>query len=111
VIDGEVRELIRKMSLANPLWGAPRIHGELLKLGIEVSQAISNHRLLAFDGETVTFRSKDDAHGNQQCTMDLPVPEFLRRFLQHVLPRGFVRIRQFGYLATPSPNSPARLGP
>src|SRR5215468_7244783 len=38
-IDWEVRELIRKMSLANPLWGAPRIHGELLKLGIEVSQA------------------------------------------------------------------------
>jgi len=35
----EVRDLIRKMSLANPLWGAPRIHGELLKLGIEVSQA------------------------------------------------------------------------
>ena len=35
----EVRDLIRKMSRANPLWGAPRIHGELLKLGIEVSQA------------------------------------------------------------------------
>ena len=35
----EIRDLIRKMSLANPLWGAPRIHGELLKLGIEVSQA------------------------------------------------------------------------
>jgi putative transposase len=35
----EIRDLIRKMSLANPLWGASRIHGELLKLGIEVSQA------------------------------------------------------------------------
>ena len=35
----EIRDLIRKMSLANPLWGAPRIHGELLKLGIDVSQA------------------------------------------------------------------------
>jgi hypothetical protein len=35
----EIRDLIRKMSMANPLWGAPRIHGELLKLGIEVSQA------------------------------------------------------------------------
>lgn len=35
----EIRELIRKMSQANPLWGAPRIHGELLKLGIDVSQA------------------------------------------------------------------------
>jgi putative transposase len=35
----EIRDLIRRSSLANPLWGAPRIHGELLKLGIEVSQA------------------------------------------------------------------------
>jgi hypothetical protein len=35
----EIRDLIRQMSLANPLWGAPRIHGELLKLGIQVSQA------------------------------------------------------------------------
>src|SRR5260370_18753098 len=38
-ISAEVRRLIRKMSLANPLWGAPRIHGELLKLGIEVAQS------------------------------------------------------------------------
>jgi len=35
----EIRDLIRQMSLVNPLWGAPRIHGELLKLGIDVSQA------------------------------------------------------------------------
>jgi hypothetical protein len=35
----EIRDLIRQMSVANPLWGAPRIHGEMLKLGIEVSQA------------------------------------------------------------------------
>jgi hypothetical protein len=35
----EIRDLIRQMSIANPLWGAPRIHGELLKLGIDVSQA------------------------------------------------------------------------
>ena len=38
-VDREVRDLIRQMNSANPLWGAPRIHGELLKLGIEVSQA------------------------------------------------------------------------
>jgi hypothetical protein len=35
----EVRDLIRQMNAANPLWGAPRIHGELLKLGIEISQS------------------------------------------------------------------------
>ncbi len=61
--------------------------------------AISNHRLLAFDGERVTFRWKGYAHGNQQRKMTLRVAEFLRRFVQHVLPRGFVRIRQFGFLA------------
>jgi hypothetical protein len=38
-VDREIRKLIREMSGANPLWGAPRIHGELLKLGIEISQA------------------------------------------------------------------------
>lgn len=61
--------------------------------------AISNHRLLAFDGERVTFRWKDYAHGSQQRTMTLAATEFLRRFFLHVLPRGFVRIRHFGYLA------------
>ena len=61
--------------------------------------AISNHRLLAFDGERVTFRWKDYARGNKQRQMTLDATEFLRRFLQHVLPRGFVRIRQFGFLA------------
>jgi len=61
--------------------------------------AISNHRLLAFDGERVTFRWKDYAHGNKQRKMTLTATEFLRRFVQHVLPRGFVRIRQYGFLA------------
>jgi hypothetical protein len=61
--------------------------------------AISNHRLLAFDGERVTFRWKDYAHGNKQRKMTLTAEEFLRRFVQHVLPRGFVRIRHFGFLA------------
>ena len=60
--------------------------------------AISNHRLLAFDGEHVTFRWKDYAHGNKQKKMTLAATEFLRRFTQHILPRGFVRIRQFGFL-------------
>lgn len=62
--------------------------------------AISNHRLLAFDGERVTFHWKDYAHDNQRRTMTLTAMEFLRRFVQHVLPRGFVRIRHFGYLAS-----------
>jgi predicted RNA-binding Zn-ribbon protein involved in translation (DUF1610 family) len=61
--------------------------------------AISNHRLLTFDGDHVTFQWKDYAHGDQRRTMTLSVMEFLRRFVQHILPRGFVRIRQSGFLA------------
>jgi predicted Zn-ribbon and HTH transcriptional regulator len=61
--------------------------------------AISNHRLIAFDGEHVTFRWKDYAHGGKQRTMKLTAQKFLRRFFLHVLPKGFVRIRHFGLLA------------
>jgi Putative transposase len=61
--------------------------------------AISNHRLLAFDGEHVSFSYKDYAHGDARRTMTLAAMEFLRRFVQHILPRGFVRIRQSGFLA------------
>ena len=61
--------------------------------------AISNHRLLAFDGERVTFRWKDYAHGGKQGQMTLLAVEFLRRFFLHVLPKAFVRVRHFGFLA------------
>ena len=61
--------------------------------------AISNHRLLAFQNGQVTFRWKDYAHGNKKRKMTLTADEFLRRFLVHVLPKGFVRIRFFGFLA------------
>jgi hypothetical protein len=61
--------------------------------------AISNHRLLAFDGDNVTFRWRDYAHGNVQRTMTISAEEFIRRFLLHVLPKSFVRIRHFGFMA------------
>jgi len=61
--------------------------------------AISNHRLLSVADHAVTFRWKDYAHGSRPRSMTLSPPEFLRRFLQHVLPRGFPRIRYFGWLA------------
>jgi len=61
--------------------------------------AISNHRLIAFDGERVSFQWKDYAHGSAQKIMLLAATEFLRRFFLHVLPKGFVRIRHFGFLA------------
>ena len=61
--------------------------------------AISNHRLIAFDGERVSFQWKDYADGSAQKVMTLAATEFLRRFFLHVLPKGFVRIRHFGFLA------------
>jgi hypothetical protein len=61
--------------------------------------AISNHRLVNFADGQVTFRWKDYAHGSKQKLMTVTAEEFLRRFLLHVLPRGFVRIRFFGFLA------------
>jgi hypothetical protein len=62
--------------------------------------AISHHRLLSLQDGQVTFRWRDSAHHNQQRRMTLPIEEFLRRFLLHVLPPGFVRIRHFGILST-----------
>jgi len=61
--------------------------------------AISNHRLVSFKDGQVTFRWRDSAHHNEQKLMTLSVDGFLRRFLLHILPKGFVRIRNFGFLA------------
>jgi hypothetical protein len=61
--------------------------------------AISNHRLVSLADGRVTFRWRDSAHKNKKRMMSLPVEEFLRRFLLHVLPPGFVRIRHFGIFA------------
>jgi hypothetical protein len=61
--------------------------------------AISNGRLLEMQGGQVTFRWRDSADGNQQKQMTLDAVEFIRRFLLHVLPSGFMKIRHFGFLA------------
>ena len=61
--------------------------------------AISNHRIVSVDESHVTFRWKDYAHQGQQQTMTLTCEKFLRRFLQHLLPKGLPRIRYFGWLA------------
>ena len=61
--------------------------------------AISNHRLVSLADGRVTFRWRDSAHKNKKRRMSLPIEEFLRRFLLHTLPPGFVRIRHFGIFA------------
>lgn len=62
--------------------------------------AISNRRILSFDGETVAFSWRDYDDHNTRKTMPLDAVEFLRRFVQHVLPPRFTRVRYYGFLAS-----------
>jgi hypothetical protein len=61
--------------------------------------AIANGRILLYTEGRVTFRWRDSAHSNKQKVMTLDAVEFIRRFLMHVLPCGFVKIRHYGFLA------------
>ncbi len=62
--------------------------------------AISNHRLISMEDGKVTFSWRDYAHRRKRRKMTLAAEEFIRRFLLHVLPKGFVRIRHYGWIAT-----------
>jgi hypothetical protein len=83
---------------AKPPWGGPE---QVLKYLARYTHrvAISNQRLIDMDGDKNRFHWKDYAHGGATKTMTLKAVEFLRRFLLHVLPSGFVRIRHYGLLA------------
>jgi len=95
-----LRQLFRQdwVVYAKPPFGGPKYVLQYLARYTH-RVAISNHRLVSLEAGNVTFRWKDYAHGNKKRKMTLPADEFLRRFLLHVLPRGFVRIRHFGFLA------------
>jgi hypothetical protein len=80
-----------------PFGGAEHVLNYLARYTHRV--AISNHRLVAFENDRVSFRWRDYAHGGKQKVMTVSVDEFLRRFLLHVLPKGLVRIRHFGLFA------------
>jgi hypothetical protein len=83
---------------AKPPFGGPeRVLKYLARYTHRV--AISNQRLVKVEAGQVFFRWKDYAHGNQSKVMALDAVEFLRRFLQHVVPPGFVRLRHYGLLA------------
>ena len=83
---------------AKPPFGGPE---QVLKYLARYTHrvAISNSRILSIDGGRVTFKWKDYAGGNKTRIMTLDAVEFIRRFLLHIVPTGFVRIRQFGFLA------------
>jgi hypothetical protein len=83
---------------AKPPWGGPEVALKYLAR-YTYRVAISNERIESLADDQVTFRYKDYARGHRWRRMTLTAPEFLRRFLRHVLPRRFVRIRSFGFLA------------
>jgi putative transposase/transposase-like zinc-binding protein len=87
------------VAYAKPPFGGPE-HVLRYLGGYTHRIAISNHRLVSFADGQVTFRWRDRAHKNKKRLLTLPVEEFLRRFLLHVVPRGFVRIRFYGFLAS-----------
>jgi hypothetical protein len=95
-----LRSLCRKdwVVYSKPPFGGPR---QVLKYLARYTHrvAISNERILSLKDGKVAFRWKDYAEGNRQKTMILPAVEFIRRFLQHVLPDRFVRIRHYGFLS------------
>jgi hypothetical protein len=91
---GEVKWVVH----AKPPFGGPE---QVLKYLARYTHrvAISNRRLLSLADGRVSFEWKDYADGNQTKTMTLEAVEFVRRFLLHVFPAGFVHIRHFGFLA------------
>ena len=86
-IDPEIRALIRRMCLSNPLWGGPRIHGELLKLGIDVSEATVSKYMIRHRGPpSQTWRTFLENHAKELIALDFfTVPN------SHV--SGVVRVR------------------
>jgi Putative transposase/Transposase zinc-binding domain len=80
-----------------PFGGAAQVLKYLARYTHRV--ALSNRRLVSCDGREVRFAAKDYAAGGRPRVVRLGVEEFLRRWLQHVLPRGFVKIRHYGLLA------------
>jgi hypothetical protein len=62
--------------------------------------AISNNRIQSIDNGSIVFTYRDRANNNESKTMVLPAEEFIRRFLLHVLPEGFMKIRYFGFLSS-----------
>jgi transposase InsO family protein len=102
----KVRDLIRQMSEANPLWGAPRIHGELLKLGITVSQAaVSKYMVRRRKPPSQTWRTFLKNHSNDIVSIDfftVPTVTFRILFVFLVLSNDRRRIVHFNITDSPS---------
>src|SRR5262249_14180531 len=106
-IGKEVRDLIRRMSIENPLWGAPRIHGELLKLGINVAQSTVSIYMLPRQGRPLqSWKSFLRNHGKEIASIDLfvvPAIAFRRLFVCLVLDHQ--RRQLLGFAVTGHPTA------
>jgi transposase InsO family protein len=102
----EIRKLIREMSIANPLWGAPRIHGELLKLGIDIGQtSVAKYMVRRRDPPSQGWRTFLLNHADGIAAMDMfVVPTISFRLLYGLLIMGHGRrhILWFGVTAHPT---------
>jgi len=111
-VDPEVRDLIRKMSASNPLWGAPRIHGEILKLGIQVSQTtVAKHMVRARKPPSQTWRMFLDNHVRGLVSMDffvVPTATFRVLFVVVVLAHHRRRLVHFNVTENPTARWTAR---
>jgi putative transposase len=103
----EVRNLIRKMSLANPRWGAPRLHGELLKLGIQVSQAtVAKYMVRHGKPPSQTWRSFLNNHAKDLVAVDFfVVPTITFQLLFAFVILGHDRRRPIHFAVTSNPTS------
>ena len=104
-IGKEVRDLIQRMSLENPLWGGPRIHGELLKLGINVAQSTVSIYMVPRQGRPLqTWKSFLRNHGKEIASIDLfVVPTIAFRRLFACLVLGHQRRQLLGFAVTEHP--------
>jgi putative transposase len=105
-IDPETRDLIRRMCRANPLWGAPRIHGELLKLGLEISEAtVSKYMIRRHGPPSQTWRTFLDNHAKELIALDfftVPTATFKVLFVLIVLSHDRRHIRHFNATEHPT---------
>ena len=105
-IDPEIRLLIRRMCQANPLWGAPRIHGELLKLGIEVSEAtVSKYMVRRYGPTSQTWRAFLESHAKEIIALDfftVPTATFRVLYVLLVLRQDRRQILHFNVTEHPT---------
>src|SRR3982075_401588 len=105
-IPGEIRHLIREMSLANRLWGAPRIHGELLKLGIEVAQStVAKYMARSGRGRSETWKTFLHNHATGIAAMDfliVPTVGFRLLFVLAILRHERRRLISLSVTANPT---------